>query len=84
MKNSKNHNFSSQLYQDILNQLHLNVCVADMETDRLVYVNEHMKKDFPDEKLEGMTCWKVLEKEQEKKCSFCPQMTLSKGEEVEP
>lgn len=83
MENNGKYHFNSQLYQDILNQLHVNVCVADMETNRLVYVNEHMKKALSVENPEGMICYELLEKNQKGKCSFCPQNALIRGETVD-
>lgn len=83
MKGSDNTYFNSKVYQDIFNQLHLNVCITDMETNRVVYVNNHMKNAFPDLDLEGGICWKVLRKNQTGKCSSCPQETLARGESVE-
>lgn len=84
MKQSADHDYNNKVYRDILDQLQLDVCIADMETNRLVYVNKHMKKTYPDENLEGMICWKVIEKNQEEKCTFCPQSALVEGKMIDP
>ena len=53
----------------ILNSLDALVYVADMQTYELLFVNEYGKSIWGD--IQGKTCWKALQTNQDGPCSFC-------------
>ena len=60
---------SHERFLTVLNSIDADVYVSDMETFEVLFINEHMRKDFGDD-LVGKICWKVFRKEP-KPCSFC-------------
>lgn len=60
----------------VLNQLDTGVFITEAETDRIVYMNETMKKRFHLTDPEGKFCYKVLQKDMEKRCAFCNRQQL--------
>lgn len=63
--------FENELFGNILNRLYTNIFVTDMETDEIVYMNDVMKETFGLDDPEGRTCWQVLQKGMQGRCSFC-------------
>ena len=63
--------FDLDFYKKIIDQMHANVYITDLETDRIVYMNEFMKRTFGVEDPIGRICWQVLQKDQNERCSFC-------------
>ena len=53
----------------ILNSLGALVYVADMQTYELLFVNEYGRSIWGD--IQGKTCWKALQTNQDGPCSFC-------------
>ena len=53
----------------ILNSLDALVYVADMQTYELLFVNEYGRSIWGD--IQGKTCWKALQTNQDGHCSFC-------------
>lgn len=64
-------NFNADFYRKIIDRLHANVYITDIENGQIVYMNQFMKKTFHLTKPEGETCWKVLQNNAEGRCSFC-------------
>lgn len=63
--------FDSEFYKRILDQLHSNVYITDVETDEIVYMNEFMKEAYGLAQPEGKICWRVLQTGMTKRCEFC-------------
>lgn len=53
----------------ILNSLDAMIYVADMQTYEVLFVNQYGKSIWGD--IEGKTCWRVLQADQDSPCSFC-------------
>lgn len=66
-----NYMFDSEFYQKVLDQIHINICITDIETDEIVYMNDYMKKIFQFDDEKEKICWKVLQKGKTKRCEFC-------------
>ena len=64
-------NFNADFYRKIIDRLHANVYITDIENGQIVYMNQFMKNTFHLTKPEGETCWKVLQNNAEGRCSFC-------------
>lgn len=60
---------SHERFLTVLNSIDADVYVSDMETFEILFINEHMRKDFGDD-LVGEICWKKFRNEP-KPCSFC-------------
>lgn len=72
--------FELDFYKKVIDQLHANIYITDVETDRIVYMNDFMKDTFEVEKPEGKLCWQVLQEGQNARCSFCKIGELLKKE----
>lgn len=84
MRSNEEQYFDIEVYRGILDNLQTNVYITDMETDRLVYVNEFMKKNLSVEHPEGQKCFEVIEKDLKVRCDSCRNDALLRGEKVEP
>lgn len=76
---------SKAMYEDLFYQIidHINGCIyiSDIDTDEILYANKALLKEFEcTSNLEGELCYKVLQKGQSKRCSFCPVNQLIKPE----
>lgn len=54
-----------------LDHLHTNIYITDVETDKIVYMNETMKTTFNINEPEGKICWQVLQSGMKSRCGFC-------------
>lgn len=63
--------FDAHFYRRILDRLHANVYITDIETGKIVYMNRFMKETFHVENPEGEICWRILQKDAEGRCEFC-------------
>lgn len=64
-------NFDSQFFYKILNGINSNIRIIDVETNKIVYMNECCKKTFQVEHPEGKLCWEVMQKGMKQRCEFC-------------
>lgn len=64
----------------ILDQMHSNIYISDVETDEILYMNKAMKQTFGLEAPEGKPCWQLLQKGAKKRCDHC-RVDLLKAEE---
>ncbi|MCL2099279.1 MAG: transporter substrate-binding domain-containing protein [Oscillospiraceae bacterium] len=63
----------TQTMENILNSIDLMVYVTVPETGEILFINNNMKTHFGiNEDITGQTCYKVLQRGKDKKCSFCP------------
>lgn len=58
----------------ILDSLDALVYIADMDSYELLFTNEYARSIWGD--IEGKTCWKVLQDDQDGPCSFCTNHRL--------
>jgi len=66
-------------FGDIMNGLDVMIYVNDPVTNKILFINDSMKKHFNIEgDCVGMLCYKVLQKNINQKCSFCPCNQLDK------
>ncbi|MGI6152600.1 MAG: CHASE4 domain-containing protein [Christensenellaceae bacterium] len=76
-------NISLETVGNILDAIDAYVYVTDPGTDQLVFMNNSMKKHYGfDDSVIGKTCWKVLQSNMEKRCSFCPVKRLEDTEDT--
>ena len=81
-KQEQNHNgntpgvadssFQTWVFNEIMDRMSANIYVTDIETDEVLFMNKTMRNTFAIENPEGKQCWKILQKDQTQRCSFCP------------
>ncbi|MCL2088609.1 MAG: ATP-binding protein [Oscillospiraceae bacterium] len=70
----------SRITYDILNALDAMIYATDPETNRILFINERMKTHFNlDNNSIGKICYKILQKDLDEKCDFCPCHQLDKN-----
>ncbi|MCL2180175.1 MAG: ATP-binding protein [Treponema sp.] len=70
-------NVSITSLEKILNSIDSMIYVTDPEKSEILFINESMKQHYGIEgDCTGKLCYKVLQKDLDKKCSFCPCFTL--------
>ena len=62
---------TSEFYKNILNRINSNIYITDIDTDKIVYMNDYMKHTFHLQNPEGETCWKILQCDMTGRCPFC-------------
>ena len=62
---------TSEFYKNILNRINSNIYITDIDTDKIVYMNDYMKHTFHLQHPEGETCWKILQCDMTGRCPFC-------------
>ena len=68
-KAEKELKLSHDRFMTVLDSIDANVYAADMTTNEILFMNQHMKTIFGDD-LAGKTCWQVI-RGKTGKCSFC-------------
>jgi len=64
---------------NIMNGLDVMIFVTDPKTDKILFINERMKKQYGIlENPVGKTCYKILKKDRSERCSFCPCYKLDR------
>ncbi len=63
--------FDSAFLTAAMDLVNTNLYITNVATDRIVYMNETMKKTFGIKAPEGKLCWKVLQRGMESRCTFC-------------
>ncbi|MCL2196728.1 MAG: ATP-binding protein [Treponema sp.] len=67
--------------KDIMNGLDVMIYVTDPQTDEILFINERMRLHYGIKVNPiGQKCYKILQKDHDNKCSFCPCFKL----EIEP
>ena len=70
---------SLAILENILNGLEEMIFVTDPNTDEILFVNEYMKRHRDiDGECVGQICYKILQKDIDKRCDFCPCHQLEK------
>ncbi|KPA17880.1 protein containing ATP-binding region, ATPase-like protein [Candidatus Magnetomorum sp. HK-1] len=68
---------SEERFAVVLNSMKAHIYVADMETYEVLFINKSTANVFG--KVEGKTCWKVLQQGQTGPCEFCTNHLLVKN-----
>lgn len=69
------------IFNTLMDNINAGLYVTDIKTDRILFMNRTMKRDFGIENPEGQLCWKILQKDRDHRCEFCPvQRLLRQGE----
>ena len=65
-----------------LNNLNTCIYITEPETDKILFINEKMAREFGKEEYLGKVCWEVFQDGFTERCSFCPiPRLLESGEE---
>lgn len=73
--------FHNRILNTAMEQVRECLYVTDPKTDRILYMNQAMKRLFGLDRPEGEICWKVLQKGMDGRCGFCPvDRLLEKGD----
>lgn len=64
--------YHNQVLNTAMDQVGVCIYITDPRTDRILYMNRFMKETFNLSDPEGRICWKVLQKDEEERCRFCP------------
>lgn len=70
------HALQNWVLNEIMDRMQINLYITNVETDEILFMNRTMKKTFHLEHPEGKICWKILQKNQEGRCEFCPIKAL--------
>ena len=66
---------SHQTMRTVLNDMSAFIFVIDLKTSKILFANENLKK-MAGQDIEDQECWKVLQKDQNNVCDFCPRKHL--------
>jgi len=71
---------SMKIMKNILDGLAEMVYVTDPKTDKILFINDYMKNHFGLGQSAGVgdVCYKILQKDMDKRCDFCPCHELDK------
>lgn len=56
--------------ETVLNNIDLSVYITDMKTNRILFMNKHLKRYYKED-LTGKLCWQSLHINQDGPCKFC-------------
>ena len=75
----KQSNSTLDMMTSIINKSEAMIFVADLETDEILFMSDHMKEHFnvSDDDI-GKPCYKVLQKDKDGRCEFCPCFELDR------
>lgn len=73
---NEDYHLQSWVFNAMMDSMRANLYVTDVKTDEILFMNKTMKKTFGVDQPEGQICWKVLQKDMDARCSFCPVDTL--------
>ena len=66
--------------EKILNSMDFYIFVSDMETDEILFANKKMSEDYAQgREIRGEKCWKMFQKDQTGRCSFCKKGELAQN-----
>lgn len=64
--------------KSVMDNMHACIYVTDIDTDEILYMNDHFKETFGLKNPEGSYCWQVLQSGMKGRCPFCPVEKLVK------
>jgi len=65
---------SHQAMRAVLDNIDFHIFVTDFDDNKILFANKKAKELFGD--IVGHTCWKVIQKDMEGQCAFCPKHHL--------
>lgn len=77
-------NLNSWVFEEIMNRVKMNLYITDIKTDKILFMNNAMKQDYGLVDPEGKVCWKVIQKDMDERCPFCPMDKLLESKEESP
>ena len=71
---------SLSMLSNVMDSIDVMIYVTDPLTDEILFINDYMKKHYNIEgnNWEGKTCYRILQKDLNQRCSFCPCHKLEK------
>ena len=73
---------AEETLQLTLDNLHTCIYINEIETGKILFINENMAKEFGGGDFNGRVCWEVLQKDFTEQCDFCPiPKLLASGDE---
>lgn len=75
--------FHNKVLNAAMDQIKACIYITDPATGAILYMNQSMKETFHLQEPEGKICWKVLQSDQQERCSFCPLPQLLENSEKE-
>lgn len=69
-------------FEKLADNMQINIYLTDIETYEIIFMNKKMKETYNLQNPEGQICWKVLQKNQNGPCSFCPVKKLKKHNDL--
>lgn len=69
LENEKRSNF---VFNTVLDDMKASIYITEVDTDRILFMNQTMKDVFGLENPEGQICWQVLQRGMKQRCPFCP------------
>ena len=67
---------NNTIFSQFLDNIKANVLITNPHTDEILYINEHMKKNYRLDNPIRIQCWKVLQKNAYHRCDNCPVKLL--------
>lgn len=80
----ENENRNSFVFNTIMNGMKASIYVSELETNRILFMNQTMKDEFGITEPEGKLCYEVLQKGMGRRCNFCPVERLLQAGENAP
>lgn len=70
------------VWNHMMDSTHACIYVTDTKTDEILFMNRSMKQTYGLESPEGQICWKVLQRDRQERCDFCPVQQLLQDRDV--
>lgn len=80
----ENESRSNFVFNTVMDGMKSSIYITEVETNRILFMNQAMKEDFGIEEPEGKICYEVLQKGFKHRCAFCPVERLLRDEKDAP
>ena len=70
------------VWNHMMDSTHACIYVTDTKTDEILFMNRSMKQTYGLKSPEGQICWKVLKRDRQERCNFCPVQQLLRDRDV--
>lgn len=64
------------IWKEMIDNMNMNMCIIDIHTYKIIYMNKKMKDTYNISHPEGMFCYEVLHSSDKEGCAFCPATQL--------
>lgn len=64
------------IWKEMIDNMNINMCIIDIYTYKIIYMNKKMKDTYNVSHPEGMFCYEVLHRSDKEWCDFCPVTKL--------